>query len=64
MAQPEQSPPEQSPPPSSPPSRSVKVERDYDAPDSTQLSVKEGEFVYVKQRDPLGSQKRRRFPWW
>ena len=57
MAPREQSPPEQSPPPSSPPSRSVKVERDYDAPDSTQLSVKEGEFVYVKQRDPLGSKR-------
>lgn len=54
MAQHQHAPPEQSPPPSAPPSSSVKVERDYAASDSAQLSVKEGELVYVKQKDPSG----------
>lgn len=48
------SPPEQSPPPSAPPSSSVKVGRDFTAPDSAQLSVKEGEHVFVKKKDPSG----------
>ncbi|CAJ1338359.1 unnamed protein product [Effrenium voratum] len=54
LPQRQHSPPEQSPPPSAPPSSSVKVERDYTASDSAQLSVKEGELVYVKQKDQTG----------
>jgi len=54
IAQQQHSPPQQSPPPSAPPSSSVKVERDYAAGDSAQLTVKEGELVYIKQKDPSG----------
>lgn len=32
------------------------MERDYAASDSAQLSVKEGELVYVKQKDPSAPQ--------
>lgn len=34
----------------------LQVERDYTASDSAQLSVKEGELVYVKQKDQLMAQ--------
>jgi len=47
-------PPQQSPPPMSPPAGSTKVMRDYEASDPAQLSVKEGELVYVRQRDQSG----------
>jgi len=46
--------PQQSPPPSAPPAGSTRVVRDYEASDPAQLSVKEGELVYVRQRDQSG----------
>lgn len=46
--------PRQSPPPSSPPAGSTQVAKDYEASDPAQLSVKEGELVYVRQRDTSG----------
>jgi len=46
--------PQQSPPPMSPPSGSTRVMRDYEASDPAQLSVREGELVYVRQRDQSG----------
>lgn len=46
--------PAQSPPPMSPPAGSTQVARDYEASDPAQLSVKEGELVYVRQRDQSG----------
>ena len=33
----------------------LQVERDYAAGDSAQLTVKEGELVYIKQKDPSGT---------
>lgn len=47
-------PPQQSPPPMSPPAGSTQVTRDYEASDPAQLSVKESELVYVRQRDSSG----------
>jgi hypothetical protein len=47
-------PPAQSPPPASPPAGSTQVTRDYEASDPAQLSVKENELVYVRQRDQSG----------
>eukprot|EP00435_Cladocopium_sp_Y103_P043622 s1741_g12.t1 len=41
-----------------------RVERDFTAPDSSQLSVKEGEHVFVKQRDPSGWTWVARVPDW
>ena len=35
------------------------MEYDYDAADPAQLSVKEGERVYVVERDPCGPEKRK-----
>jgi len=46
--------PQQSPPPSAPPAGSTRVVRDYEASDPAQLSVREGELVYVRQRDQSG----------
>jgi len=53
---PEQRPPkpQQSPPPSAPPAGSTQVVKDYEASDPAQLSLKEGELVYVRQRDHSG----------
>lgn len=46
--------PVQAPPPSSPPAGSTQVSRDYTAADPSQLTVKEGELVHIKNRDPSG----------
>lgn len=53
---PEQRPPrpQQAPPPSAPPEGATEVTRDYEASDPAQLSLKEGELVYVRQRDLSG----------
>lgn len=47
-------PPQQSPPPMSPPTGSTRVTREYEASDPAQLSLREGELVYVRQRDRSG----------
>lgn len=47
-------PPQQSPPPMSPPAGSTTAMRDYEASDPAQISVKENELVYVRQRDTSG----------
>jgi len=47
-------PPQQSPPPMSPPAGAITVTRDYEASDPAQMSVKESELVYVRQRDTSG----------
>lgn len=41
----------------------LQVERDYAAGDSAQLTVKEGELVYIKQKDPSGTDLLRDLDW-
>jgi len=47
-------PPVQTPPPMAPPAGASRIARDYQASDPAQLSVKQGELVYVRQRDESG----------